>query len=213
MRTKSPCKATPALVTKAEYARLRGIDPALITRRIADGLLQVEGPEELINVAKADEAMKDALGAAGKKPARRGSKGARPGSGRRPEGLDDGGLTLHEARTMRAREDATRARIAREREELALAKLKGEYVAVADVSEVMTRDYGYVRTKLLAMPSKLALRLAAETTAPGCFAILTAGVREALEDLVAEAAVEEATARAREVAADLPDLDEGDNDA
>jgi len=199
---------TAQLETKSEYARMRGIDPALITRRIADGLITVVGDDELVDVAAADAALRDALGAAGRKPTarRRGSTAPRPGSGRKAETAKDGGLSLHAARTLRAREDAKRARIARRREEIELARLRGEYIAVVEVSAAIAKDYGVVRTKMLSLPNKLATQLAAESTPAGCFKILWAGVCAALTELVqaaeenaraAEAAEAEAAAKAK----------------
>jgi hypothetical protein len=184
-------KPPAALVTKAAYAKLRGIDASLLTRRIADGMIAVVGPKELIDIAKADAALVDALGTAGRlAPRKRGSRAARPGSGRRSP--KPGGLTLHDARTARSHVEVERAKIAQQREAMELAKLRGELVEIAAVAQVVSEEYAAVRSKLLALPGKLAPQLAATSTAPECMALLTDGIIAALRELSADTVTSEA---------------------
>lgn len=205
-------KPKPAhLVTKSEYARMRGLDPALVSRRLADGLLTAEGPDELLDVAKADAALKDALGAAGRKPARRGSTAPRrgstaprPGSGRRAATRLKG-LSLHEARTLRAREDAERAAIAKQREAIELQKLRGEVATISEVAQALGDNLTILRATLMGMPSRLTPQLAAESSEAKVYAILMAAVVEALTELSEQAA--EAAAKAERPGQSKPEKD------
>lgn len=181
---------SPLLVSKSQYCRMRGIDPALLTRRITDGLITTEGPRELVDVAKADAALMDALGAAGRKvPARKGSTAARPGSGRRPQTSAGGGITLHEARTIRAREDAERARLAKEREAIELSTLRGEVCSIDDVAQAVGECFSNARAKWLAAPSKYASLIAPDDPARA-FKALTAAVLEVLVEISEQAEAE-----------------------
>lgn len=194
MSGKSQTKSSPArLVTKREYARLRGVAPSLITKRIHEGVLTTEGPTELIDVDKADQALADALGAP--RTIKRGSTAARPGSGRRTISRLKGGLSLHEARTIRAREDAERSRIAREREQIELDKLRGTVVSIADSVQVLGEVLSKLRSKVLGLPHRIA------PEDPVLRRMLTEACREMLVELVEYAEAQAAAAESVERAA------------
>lgn len=79
-----------------------------------------------------------------------------------------------------------RARLAKaqaDRQELALARERGELVPVELVGEAVGSDYTRVRARLLAMPTKAAALLAPETDTAICQSILDDLVREALSEL------------------------------
>lgn len=176
--TKAP--STPRLVTKAEYARVRDMDRSLLTRRIKAGVVQVEGEKELIDVEKADAALAAALGPQRK----RGSTVARPGSGRRSTEPRDGGMSLHQARTLRAREELERSRIARERESIELEVLKQKYVSVEDVATVWGEAFSLFKTQVLGIAPHTCHQLAATADHRACFQIVNGAVISALQQLV-----------------------------
>jgi hypothetical protein len=57
------------LITKAEYARRRGVNKSTISRQVSAGIIPTHGPEKLIDPAEADEAL-----ARNKDPARGGDR-------------------------------------------------------------------------------------------------------------------------------------------
>ena len=100
-------------------------------------------------------------------------------------------MTLHDARTIKAREDAQRAQISKEREALELAQMRGELIEIAEVARMVSDEYAAIRAKLLSLPSKLASPLAAESTVSGCQALLVQSIREALRELTADAGADQ----------------------
>lgn len=94
--------------------------------------------------------------------------------------------------------EAKRRKTAAEAEllELRLATERRELVTVDAVADIVAREYSTVRSRLLAMPSKLAVIVAAEDGLAVCHGLIAAEVREALSELSDEAAVDEALAPA-----------------
>ena len=70
--------------------------------------------------------------------------------------------------------------------ELELQRQRGEVVAIAEVAATVGEEYAAVRAKLLALPSKMASRVAVETTEIVCREVLTRAVTDALNELVAD---------------------------
>ena len=66
-------------------------------------------------------------------------------------------------------------------------KLKGELIEVEEVAEIVGKDYGNVRAKLLAIPHKAAPRVAIESDTAALAAMLGDYVNEALAELSADA--------------------------
>jgi phage terminase Nu1 subunit (DNA packaging protein) len=90
----------------------------------------------------------------------------------------------------RARRTAAEASMA----EMRAAQARGELIPAADVHEVLTAIFGRVRSKLLALPSKLAPRLLGVTSVNDAQEQLKAGVYEALSELAATRVVSTQTA-------------------
>lgn len=89
--------------------------------------------------------------------------------GGRPTDLDD----------AKARKLAAEAELA----ELELAKARGEVVAIGDAAKLIAEEYTAVRSKLLALPTKLAPLLNTDNT-EATRALLARGIHEALDELV-----------------------------
>lgn len=165
------------LVPMAQYARMRSLSQNAISKRVSEGSLNVVGPRRLIDVAEADVVLAEHIGgiAAGR---------SSPGSGRKPQVKKEGEkLTLHEARTEKAREDAFRARIAKEKEEIELKILKGDFVERRSLQAKSFKLGRIVRDAMLNIPDRVAADVAAETDAFKIHSRLTKEIREALTAL------------------------------
>jgi len=160
---------------------MRGMDRGLLSRRIKAGVVPVEGEKELIDIEKADAALAAAMGPQ-RKP---GSKAARPGSGRRSAEPRDRGVSLHQAKVLRAREEAKRAKIARRREALELAVLEGKYASIEDLCQTFSEILSPVRSHILALPSRCAASVP-ESERVAVFKSASEVVRLTLEELQKE---------------------------
>lgn len=171
------------LIAQAAYARRVGISPQLLGHHIKIGNVPVHGMHRKVSISEADDALRDILsvGAIAKFPAPE----TAPSMASKPDAADPEikTLTLHEARAERARQDAVRARLAREKEEIELALLKGEVVRVADVELEWAAILAALRSRLLAIPSASAARVAAISDLAAVKSFLDDAIRLALDDL------------------------------
>lgn len=170
------------LISQSAYARRVGISPQLLHHHIKTGTVPVHGDQRRVSVAEADDALRDVLnvGVVAKvasiaTPPVAGSKAAEAGEAKV--------LTLHEARAERARQDAVRARLAKEKEEIELALLKGAVVRLGEVEAEWTAVLGALRSRLLAIPAKAAARVAAMSDPSAVKAFLDDEMRLALDEL------------------------------
>lgn len=67
--------------------------------------------------------------------------------------------------------------------EMDLETKKGQLVEVAQVEKMTTNVVGQMRTRLLALPTRLAGRISSVTSAPKCREIIKDGIYEALNEL------------------------------
>jgi len=95
----------------------------------------------------------------------------RVASGAMPSG------TVDEARVRKITADAALAELQLERE-------RGEVVRIEDVAKAIADEYAATRAKLLAIPTKLAPRIAIETNEHTCRELLAREITEALNELV-----------------------------
>jgi len=72
--------------------------------------------------------------------------------------------------------------------EIELAKARGALIPISDATRILSSTLTAVRAKLLAIPTKLAARIAIETSEAACRALVAEAVNEALDELVADAA-------------------------
>lgn len=102
-------------------------------------------------------------------------------------GEADGGdsLDLAQERALLARAQRHRADVGREREALQLARERGELVAVADVADDVGAEYDRVRSRMLALPAKLAPIIAIEPGIDVCRELIEREVHAALLELSA----------------------------
>lgn len=74
---------------------------------------------------------------------------------------------------------------------LAYEEKAGTLVRIEAVAQIVEREYGRVRTRLLAIPSKLAADVALSDDVNVCRSLIDAAVTDALSELVADAAAQE----------------------
>lgn len=167
-----------ALISQAAYARRVGISAQLLAHHIKVGNVQTHGELRKINYVEADESLQGVIKKANiPSPAASASEPA-PQS---PSG--DKILTLHEARAERARQDAARAKLAKEKEAIELGLLQGAIVMAADVEREWSGLLSVLRSRLISIPSKIAARAAAENSPQIVQSLLDAEIRMALEEL------------------------------
>lgn len=135
-------------------ADLAGVDARTVKARCLEAGLEPEPGERRAQLWPSDEALR-----------------AIYNGGRDGEQLD--------AQQEKARLDRAR-RIA---QELANAKLRGELIEIDKVVEIVSEDYSNLRSKLLALPMKLAGPLAKAPTVKQCHLIVQDGIYGALEEL------------------------------
>ncbi|MEE4381937.1 MAG: terminase small subunit [Pseudomonadales bacterium] len=82
-----------------------------------------------------------------------------------------------------AQERARLARVQTRRQELLLAKERGEAVAVEDVAAIVGDQFSNVRARLLALPAKLAPLAHTADSVPAIRAVLEEGIHDALAEL------------------------------
>ncbi len=88
-----------------------------------------------------------------------------------------------DADEARSRKLAAEAEIA----EMQRDKMRGELVDISSVENVVAEEYAAVRSKLLALPGKLAPMVAIEADEIACRDLIERGVTEALDELARDA--------------------------
>lgn len=166
-------KAT--LVSKAEYARMRGVTGAMVTYWVRKGTA-------VIVDGKVDVAATDALVAGGTDPTR----GRSPGRGRKspaPEQAPQAAIAA-----FPATENAMSRATARDRDlsadlkALKLSKEAGRLVDRVAFERVVEETFAGLRDSLLTVPVKLADALAAEPNARRCMDMVRQAIEKALND-------------------------------
>lgn len=109
-----------------------------------------------------------------------GLRGPRP-----PDGDGEGKTTYNEAAATEKHYKAQLARIEYE-------ERIGALVPIVNVSQEVEREYARVRARLLAIPSKLAPDVALTDDVAACRSLIEAAITDALNELAADAAADEA---------------------
>lgn len=173
------------LISQSAYARRIGITPQGLEYHIKRGTVALIGPKRLVCIEDADASMREHKHPSYERP---GASVVPVGDGverpqAKPVGEKPKTETLHESRANKAREDAKRSKIAREKEEIELAALRGGMVRVADVTSEAVAAYLIVRTKLLAIPTKIAGRVALMKDPHAIRAMLEDTIKESLDEI------------------------------
>jgi phage terminase Nu1 subunit (DNA packaging protein) len=85
--------------------------------------------------------------------------------------------TLDEARRRKTQAEAELA-------EIELAEKRGQVVQIGEAAKLVAEEYTAVRSRLLAIPNKLAPQIAVESDRAACHALLSGVINEALNELV-----------------------------
>jgi hypothetical protein len=159
-------------LSQSDFARKHGVSPKTVTAWKYRGYL-VLGPDgKRVNVAATERLLSTRTGRGGRLKGPAILDASQPGaSSDNPDGW-----TLHEA-TRQERIAAAKLR------QLELAEKVGAVADVAEVLEKVGKRFGVVRTRVLAIPPRLAPRLAVLNTAEGCGALLDEAIRDALTEL------------------------------
>jgi phage terminase Nu1 subunit (DNA packaging protein) len=161
------------LITQAEYARRRGVDPTTVRDAIRAGRITlIDG--------KVDPDVADVQWARNTR--------VRVGSGQRradPQSAADDPFaapsleTYEEARRRREMAEAQKA-------ELQLAELQGDLIRTADVRAAHAKRVAGLREALLQIPARLAAVVAAEADQGRCHDILQAELHQVLGQITEE---------------------------
>lgn len=147
-------------VNKTEAAELFGVTPKTVDNWIRKGLAHdPKGREVLLNTAAIAQFLEDDLK-------------ARLSNTPAAENID-------QARIRKISADAALAELQLERE-------RGEVVRIEEVAQTVGEEYAAVRAKLLAIPTKLAPRIAIEADEHTCRELLSREITEALNELIAD---------------------------
>lgn len=165
---------------------MRGKSPKVISEALRYKRIKGYGEHRLVCVEEADEHFLSNSAMAGSErsnyigPTPPGIP-IEPGGGQPSDPVNPTGQvqSLHEARAAKAREDAIRARVAREREEIELEVVKGSTVKISEVVAELSAQYLIFRGTMLGLPTKLAPRLAV-STAEEIHGIMNEEIRAAL---------------------------------
>jgi hypothetical protein len=172
--------AEPAFVSLAEFARLHGVSKPTVTGWRRRGYLVIT--DDKVDVAASNRRLADRPhGVVGGVPkVRPGAPGAAvPVASDADRADDPANWSRQEALRQREIAQARLAQIEADRE-------SGLVVPIAEVCKEVAGEYAIVRAALLAMPAKLAHRLAAATTPEECGRLVDAEVRAALMALTAD---------------------------
>lgn len=165
------------IVSKSDYAKLRGWKPSYVTKISRKGLtVEVDGK---IDVAATDRRLAEAKDPA-RDPFRKKGKAMTPKSPRKAKGksgevTEDS--TYHEARTERERWKAKASK-------LEYGRMEGKLV---DVDQVRTEGFSQgrkVRDVIMNVPDRVSSILAAETDTRRVCDILRKALREAIEEVI-----------------------------
>jgi hypothetical protein len=165
------------LITKAEYARRRGCDPAAVTRAVQKGwITEIDGKIDPV-VADVQWAA-NARSRADSRPAT--AIGAQLAGIAPPSSAPSTGPTEATYFASRARREEAEAKLA----ELKLQEQQGQLVR-ADLVRAATAKWAVaVRESMMQIPSRLAPVLAAESAAAKIHDMLQEEIRQALSVLV-----------------------------
>lgn len=167
------------LVSKSEYARMRGCAPSAVTKAITEGritTITVDG-RELI-----DPAVADVQWARNTRP----RADSRPGTDVLeqnipvPVGVAEDRVSYDEARRRREQAEAELA-------ELKLAELRGDLVRQADVRASLSRRVASLREAFLQLPARVVPVLAADPEPGRMDQVLRAEIVTALRQITEEA--------------------------
>lgn len=165
-----------AIVSAAEYAKLRGISKAAVSQAIADGKLPTsavkKGRGYEIDVDQADREWRENTNPVMGAPTHAKPKGHSVDDENKPVGTE----TLA---ASKAKREAFLAELARLEYELKA----GQLVPVEDVKKEAFKMARIVRDSILNIPDRLAAELAAETNQFNVHRRLTEELRKALEEL------------------------------
>jgi len=165
------------LISQAAYARRVGISAQLLAHHVKVGNVAVHGDQRRVSIAEADAALRDVIKVSKIPGGPAEPKAAIAGNGAAKS------LTLHEARAERARQDAVRAGLAKEKEQIELGLLRGSVVRLADVEREWSTALAILRSRLIAIPSKVASRAAAEADPMLVRDMIEEEIRFALDEL------------------------------
>ena len=147
-------------VNKTEAAELFGVTLKTVDNWIRKGLAhEPQGREVLLNTAAIAQFLEDDLK-------------TRLANTPAAENID-------QARVRKISADAALA-------ELQLQRERGEVVNIEDVAKTVGEEYAAVRAKLLAIPTKLAPRIAIEDNEAACRDLIEREITEALNELIAD---------------------------
>lgn len=185
MTVAAPPKRTRELVTMAEYARMRDCSRAAVTKAAARK--QIHLVDGLVDPVDADKTWPRIGGPPGagtsKVPGKTKDPPVSPpsprvekqeavppsnGNGSRPDYWDE-----------RANHERLKARLA----ELEIAQLEGKLLEAKQVELQVFEAYRLVRDALLTVPDRIAPKLAGDTDAASVHRIMTAEIRQALNEL------------------------------
>lgn len=160
--------ATVELVTKAEYARRRGVTEGAVRQAVRDGrITEVDGK---IDPAAADEEW------ARNSRVRAGSAPSEPNAEVPGDEADRPASDAWQYQVSRARREQAEAQIA----ELKLQEQLGQLVRVDSVRSEVAAALGQVREHLLQLPARLAPLIVAEPDQAQIQRLLEAEIRAAL---------------------------------
>jgi hypothetical protein len=173
------------LITQAEYARRRGVDPTSVRDAIKAGRITLIDGKIDPDVADVQWARNSrARVRTGQEPPVRNP--THPQTHGLPAGDDDPItaprlLTYEEARRRRELAEAQKA-------ELQLAELQGDLIRTADVRAAYAKRAAGLREALLQIPARLAAVVAAEGDQAKCHDILQAELHQVLAQITTEEA-------------------------
>ena len=168
-----------SLVTKAEYARMRGCSEAAVRRAVKDGRISlIDG--RIDPVAADAQWQRNTRVRMGSRPATDTAGAPRlPGAALRGDesDLEDDDNTYWASKSRRERAEADLA-------EMKLAEQRGELVRAPDVRAAWARRTAGLREALLQIPARLSAVVAAESDQARCHDVLQAELHAVLSQLV-----------------------------
>jgi hypothetical protein len=163
---------TPTFLSLAAFARLHNVSRPCVTGWKRRGYLVISDGK--VDVVRSNERLASRPDVHYGGPAK--VRPGKPVAGQSGADAPADGWSMHEARR---REMVAAAKM----RELALAREAGKVSDNAEVAEKVGKRLSIVRSRMLAIPPKLAQQLAALNTAEACHALLDAEVRDALTEL------------------------------
>ncbi|MBM3744853.1 MAG: hypothetical protein FJW34_03530 [Acidobacteria bacterium] len=166
-------------MTPAGYARARGLNRSTVSRQIRAGVITLD-PDGRLDPAAADGAR-----AANLDPTRGGKRKAEASPERVRAEAESAGRTAQRLPAGASLATARREReiLKAKREGLALEREAKALVAVQEVRDALDALFVRFRTRALAIPPRIAERLAAESRPAACHEILLNEIERALNEL------------------------------